>query len=66
MSATLAERALVASNQGSRAYSASGKESSGRTISIKSPGQTVVEEEGARSTCARRTALWVGGGLTDP
>ena len=59
-------RTLGASERGSRAYSQSGRASSGRLISTKSPGQMVVEVGGARRTIARRAAVLVTAGAWDP
>ena len=59
-------RTLGASERGSRAYSQSGRASSGRLISTKSPGQIVVEVGGARRTIARRAAVLVTAGAWDP
>ena len=69
-------RAPGASERGSRAYSQSGRASSGRLISTKSPGQLVVEVGGARRTigtlrsdagdCLRRRPCNGGNGERSP
>ena len=59
-------RTLGASERGSRAYSQSGRASSGRLISTKSPGQIVVEAGGARRIIARRATVLVTAGAWDP
>ena len=58
-------RTLGASESGSRAYSQSGRASSVRLISTKSPGQMVVEVGRARRTIARRVAVLVTAGAWD-
>ena len=55
-----------ASVRGSSAYSESGGASSGRCTSKNSPGQTVLEGVGARSTNALRTVGRGVGGALDP
>ena len=59
-------RKLGASVRGSSAYSESGGASSGSCTSKNSPGQTVLEGVGARSTNALRTAGRGLGGALDP
>ena len=58
--------ALGASERGSRAYSQSGRASSGRLISTRSPGQMVVEVGGTRRTIAQRAVVLVTAGAWDP
>ena len=57
---------LGASVRGSKAYSESVGTSCGRSTSTNSPGQTVIDVGGERSTIARRAAGFTVAGCGDP